>query len=882
MKKIITCLLLCLGFTFFYESAEAQETTKQLTTIAENLQFTIINEDNDCLVDNLEEYVLDANNLDKGFKLSIEYRIAENLKPTATANYDIVYDFPVEVVSLSTTDTTGYMYDEQRNKIGEFTISNKQLVFSYYPEYLQQNNNFLGGKIEMMVKLTESELAKTGKTTLSFATDGNVIEIAKPVLLKNGKWLNSQTTQTDADEKVIQWTIDINPYLMKDMSNQVIVDNLFTNYDLDKSTIQQYELVEGNYVLSDFATIDYAPNELFHLTMKQDAGNKAYRLVYQTTINKEEYRYLNSVNLVNENTIYADVYKNINQNKVSNLVFKTLIYVIDPQNAIKIADNNNLIAFEQPGIYQSLWNIDIDPQIITSNTLTIDDYMDYRQSFYRGKYDVSSLRIIVDQRELASNQYTITGSDEYSDTPRLTITFNDTSIFQNTSSIKIEYKTLTDFTDVTLGNQMQEYEVINNAIVEGSQVTDSWSLNVPALMDNSILDKSSSSLANDVMINYEIKVNQNSQKLNDQASTLTLIDTLPANVYLKTDSIAVYDGISNTLITSIKGSYDSSKNQLSFILPDEKYLIVRYQLQPLKDNDQLYNSVNLIGDINHSEFDLVNAIVNDASVSGFGEPGSITIVKTTENFVPIERAEYGLYSQSDDRLLASVFTDAQGVAVFNKDAQGAALIDSSKIYYIQEISAPEYYQVDSTKYYFALSEQTIKSIAGQSIKIFAKAGKLNLTDKMAVIDLTSHKTWNDNQDILGKRPTSITIQLYKNGQPYLSPVEITEADNWQYTFKNLEKYTDFSLNTYTIQEKAIDGYQVSYASNSLDLTNTLIVEETREKINDEPQKENTNKQEITQKDIYTSDSSLMPYYYAILAGLCFVALIIIGLKLKQK
>ncbi|MCD8011910.1 MAG: Cna B-type domain-containing protein, partial [Lachnospiraceae bacterium] len=98
--------------------------------------------------------------------------------------------------------------------------------------------------------------------------------------------------------------------------------------------------------------------------------------------------------------------------------------------------------------------------------------------------------------------------------------------------------------------------------------------------------------------------------------------------------------------------------------------------------------------------------------------------------------------------------------------------------------------------------------------------------------ISGTKTWADNDNVSGKRPASITINLLANGELVDSQtVTAAEDGTWNYAFTGLDKYdADNQLITYTITEDAVAGYTsvVSGAAANADgtgytsnVTNTL-------------------------------------------------------------
>ena len=86
------------------------------------------------------------------------------------------------------------------------------------------------------------------------------------------------------------------------------------------------------------------------------------------------------------------------------------------------------------------------------------------------------------------------------------------------------------------------------------------------------------------------------------------------------------------------------------------------------------------------------------------------------------------------------------------------------------------------------------------------------------IDINGSKTWDDNNDQDGKRPESITINLLRDGK-VIKTISVTEKNNWEYSFDNLDKYRDGGeLIVYTISEESVEYYETII--NGYNITNT--------------------------------------------------------------
>ena len=87
-------------------------------------------------------------------------------------------------------------------------------------------------------------------------------------------------------------------------------------------------------------------------------------------------------------------------------------------------------------------------------------------------------------------------------------------------------------------------------------------------------------------------------------------------------------------------------------------------------------------------------------------------------------------------------------------------------------------------------------------------------------DLSGEKTWNDNNNASGKRPTSITVRLLRDGVEVESRT-VTAGTDWKYTFSNLPVDDGYG-NTYTyeLREDGVPGYYARI--DGMNVTNTVI------------------------------------------------------------
>ncbi|MGX7112398.1 Cna B-type domain-containing protein [Gemella cuniculi] len=86
------------------------------------------------------------------------------------------------------------------------------------------------------------------------------------------------------------------------------------------------------------------------------------------------------------------------------------------------------------------------------------------------------------------------------------------------------------------------------------------------------------------------------------------------------------------------------------------------------------------------------------------------------------------------------------------------------------------------------------------------------------------KTWEDNNNQDGKRPSKIKVKLLADGE-VVQEKEVTEKDGWKYSFENLDKYKDGKEIKYTIDEDIVEFYQKTV--NGFNLTNKYTPEKTK-------------------------------------------------------
>ena len=191
-----------------------------------------------------------------------------------------------------------------------------------------------------------------------------------------------------------------------------------------------------------------------------------------------------------------------------------------------------------------------------------------------------------------------------------------------------------------------------------------------------------------------------------------------------------------------------------------------------------------------------------------GEKYSFTIHKKGENGQALAGAVFAVTADDSGEQVGTITTDENGVGTIT------GLIKQA--YTVQEIQAPTGY---------VLSEEPIKISKddfGNDLAISRDV--VNQKEKTSV---SGQKTWNDNDDQDGKRPSKITVNLLANGVKVASKeVKPDATGTWAYHFDNLDVVDDAgNVIAYTVSEEPVEGYETTIEGTNITNTRTQEVTE---------------------------------------------------------
>ena len=190
-----------------------------------------------------------------------------------------------------------------------------------------------------------------------------------------------------------------------------------------------------------------------------------------------------------------------------------------------------------------------------------------------------------------------------------------------------------------------------------------------------------------------------------------------------------------------------------------------------------------------------------------GEKYSFTIHKKGENGQALAGATFAVTADDTGEQVGIITTDEDGVGTIT------GLIKQA--YTVQEIQAPTGY---------ILSEEPIKISKddfGNDLAISRDV--VNQKEKTSI---SGQKTWNDNDNQDGKRPSKITVNLLANGVKVASKeVKPDATRNWTYHFDNLDVVDDAgNVIAYTVSEEPVAGYETTVEGTNI--TNNRIPDMT--------------------------------------------------------
>ena len=137
-----------------------------------------------------------------------------------------------------------------------------------------------------------------------------------------------------------------------------------------------------------------------------------------------------------------------------------------------------------------------------------------------------------------------------------------------------------------------------------------------------------------------------------------------------------------------------------------------------------------------------------------------------------------------------------------------------------------YKYVAGEKAVYTVEEETVEGYTARYIETNSADGTTSWTvtntHEDASKELTVKKVWSDRNNAEKLRPTSVKLQLKKNGQAYGDVIQLNAQNGWKATIQ-VPVYESGQEITWTVTELEVPQYyQVSYDQDTLTVTNTMI------------------------------------------------------------
>ena len=320
---------------------------------------------------------------------------------------------------------------------------------------------------------------------------------------------------------------------------------------------------------------------------------------------------------------------------------------------------------------------------------------------------------------------------------------------------------------------------------------------------------------------WQIKINQDDKEYTDAVLDDTL---LTPGVPIIPGTLEVFEGTWQIQGTSYKpvGQTNVTSQYLpQFIftgttfklglghIPASKGLLVRFQTKisctPLPG--EKFENKGTLTDNGVSKESKAYYLLPTAGGIGEGYNYTINIKKTDDMGAPLAGAVFDIVRTRTGMVVGQVTTNASG------EASLSGLLRDS--YVIKETTPPSGY--------LAADDQ---AVIDTDFPLTTKSVTKTFVDKIApsTVDVAVEKTWNDNGDQDGIRPSSVKIRLFADGAPTSKIVTLDSAGSWKGSFTGLDQ-KDASGNdiAYTVEE---DPVPLGYISVTGDATAGYTVTNT--------------------------------------------------------
>ena len=390
------------------------------------------------------------------------------------------------------------------------------------------------------------------------------------------------------------------------------------------------------------------------------------------------------------------------------------------------------------------------------------------------------------------------------------------------------------------------------------------------------LDKSDE---NEDILHFTITLNETRRDYGD-LHQLVLTDKMSVGLSLIEDSVKVVANETQTVahkVNYVAGRKNEFVLTILEVPTTNAMYVITYDVKVDRDELRSNNYVNE-AEISLYGMTLTREIsaLSNLYVSSRVRDYALKLTKRSNSNALLSGAKF-TFGEMDVVIAEDLETGKDGTVVIDTDSAGTYLLQH-RGYYVAETEAPKGYKLDGERHWFMFCrdgkencekcekvlEQIHEMDPKASVQIYR--GPMDtiklLTGEMTVVNnptvtpspvptavpvvlpsptptveptatpeptptpepertnVTGHKTWNDDDNANGTRPSSITVRLLRDGV-VIDERTVTAQDGWSYTFNDLP-VADENGNayTYTVNERMVSGYYGQ--TDGYDLINTLL------------------------------------------------------------
>ncbi len=246
---------------------------------------------------------------------------------------------------------------------------------------------------------------------------------------------------------------------------------------------------------------------------------------------------------------------------------------------------------------------------------------------------------------------------------------------------------------------------------------------------------------------------------------------------------AVNPGTSVNISDQVILSEDRKTFTLNLGDLSQKYYLSYYATFDYVQGNSVRNEATLTSDEITRTVRSTQSVAAGSGTADARVANRIRLIKVDEEDNSIRLADAEFEVTAPDGTTFTLTTGSDGTVLSGLLTQGE--------YTIRETEAPTGYDLNGETITVDLTEEgVVRTISNARTKI----------------DVNVEKSWDDAEDQDGKRPESVTIHLYADGEDTGKTVILSEANQWAASFDDLDEYQNGTKISYTVVEDEVDEY----------------------------------------------------------------------------